>query len=420
MFNSTRNYSRQPRVSPSTSSGVKRRHRPDYLILIISLLLSVIGLVVVYSIGPALAVTENVSNTYFVSKQLIAVGLGLLAFGFFSMVSLQFLRDIRKGLLIASAIAVIALMIFGDNVNGATRWIQIGGLSFQVAEFLKLTLIIWLGAFLLEQSKKAELASKNTMKVLLIILGIIGVVVAGITSDLGSAAVMGAILAVMVFNAGVPMKPLMILFGVILVGGLLFISTSDYRRQRVETFLNPQADCQGAGYQACQSLIAIGNGGMFGRGLGQGVGAYGYIPEAANDSIFAISAEKFGFIGVSILISIYLALFYRLKLIIERTEDSFARLFVIGVLAWLGFQTIINVGAMVGLLPLKGITLPFVSYGGTSIVFVMAALGVVFHISRYTNFEPIRSQTGKGIKDENRSVGGRVRRPYYASTSRRA
>ncbi len=232
---------------------------------------------------------------------------------------------------------------------------------------------------------------------------------------------MFAIMGVMAFVAGLPMKKVAIISAIVVVGVVLAIVSTPYRRDRITTFMNPTSDCQDAGYQACQALIAVGSGGVVGLGLGNSVQAYGYLPEPANDSIFAVYAEKFGFLGVSVVLGLYLALFSRLKRIIERTADPFSRLFVVGFLAWVSTQTIINIGAMIGLLPLKGITLPFISYGGTSILFIMAAMGVVFHISRYTAFEPIRNaKANKGETGyDNRPVRGRVGRPYYATSSRR-
>jgi cell division protein FtsW len=212
------------------------------------------------------------------------------------------------------------------------------------------------------------------------------------------------------------MKRIMLISAVIAVGTIIAISSSSYRRERVATYLNPSADCQDSGYQACQALIAVGSGGIFGLGLGKSVQAYGYLPEAANDSIFAVLAEKFGFFGVSIVLGIYLWLFGRFRRIILRTPDLYSRLFVVGVLAWISVQSIINIGAMIGLLPLKGITLPFISYGGTSLVFVMAALGAVFNISRYTTFEAIRNVTKAGEGSNDYIPGrGRQRRPHYAA-----
>jgi len=178
------------------------------------------------------------------------------------------------------------------------------------------------------------------------------------------------------------------------------------------------------GYQACQALIAVGSGGISGLGLGRSVQAYGYLPEAQNDSIFAIYAEKFGFIGVMVLLGLFVALFARLRLIIERAPDTFSRLVAAGVLAWLSVQMIINVGAMIGLLPLKGITLPFVSYGGTSVLFVGAALGLIFQISHYTSFSARNVQRGDGGQsrtnnDEDSDDGRRIRRAYHPDLSRR-
>lgn len=402
-------------TSGSSSGSLSRRHKPDYILLVIALLLSVIGLIVVYSISPGLASVKNVDQEYFVTKQIIAIGLGLLAFALCSWLPLEGLKKLRTTLVVLCGVSVVAVQLFGEEVNGATRWIQLGGLSFQVAELIKFTLIIWLGTFLVERMQRGEIDdSAKTLNPLLIVMALIGVVVLIMESDTGSSAVMLAMLAIMAFSAGLPMKRLLLIGGVVAIGMMFVIATSDYRRDRVATFLNPSENCQTTGYQSCQALIAVGSGGMFGLGLGKSVQAYGYLPEAANDSIFAILAEKFGFVGVSLLIGLYVLLFSRLRRIIERTADPFAKLFVIGVLAWISTQTIINIGAMIGLLPLKGITLPFVSYGGTSIVFVMAALGAVFYISRYTNYEPIRY--AKVSEPKGREPWNTPRRRYAVRT----
>ncbi len=435
---SSRNQSRragvrrpQPSSSVNSSSSglstnsLSRKHRPDYTLLIVSLLLSVAGLIVVYAISPGLAATKGVSNNYFVTKQVIAIGLGLAVFAIASSMPVSVIKKSRNILIALTLVGVVAVQVAGEEVNGATRWIQVGGLSFQIAEMIKFTLIIWLSMFLVERMQKGDVSdAKKTLQPLLILLAIIAVVVAKLESDLGSTGVMIAIIGVLALTSGLPFKRIALITAIVAVGTLILVSTSSYRRDRVATFLNPQSDCQASGYQACQALIAVGSGGMFGLGLGSGVQAYGYLPEAANDSIFAILAEKFGFIGVTSILCLYLLLFSRFKRIIERTADPFSRLFVIGVLAWVSTQAIINIGAMIGLLPLKGITLPFISYGGTSILFVMAALGIVFQISRYTSFEPIRSaKASNNIKEQaydNRPMRGRLGRPYNTASSRRA
>lgn len=399
-----------------------RKHRPDYVLFVTSVALLFIGLIVVYSISPGLAASQGVSQNYYIAKQLVSIALGLGAFFLFSSIPLSTLKRSKKILIWITAILVVAVQLFGEEVNGAYRWIQIGGFSFQVAELIKFTLIIWMASFIVTRIARDEMNSTNKMlRPLLVVLLMLGVLVAYVESDLGSAGVMFAILGIMAFAAGMPVKRVLLIGGVVLIGTILAISTSDYRRDRLETFVNPAADCQNAGYQSCQALITVGSGGIFGLGLGNSVQAYGYLPEAANDSIFAIIGEKFGFVGSTLIIGLYGLLFARLRRIVQCSQDLFSRLFVIGVLAWLSTQAIINMGAMIGLLPLKGITLPLISYGGTSIIFVLAALGVVFRISRYTSYAPVRNVRLSVEGDRNESFTRRrgQRRPYYASASSR-
>lgn len=379
-----------------------RRHRPDYWLLIISTVLLAIGLIVVYTIGPGLAAQNHVGDNYFVNRQFIAALLGVGAFIVCSKLPLTVWRRLETPLLVVAGVSALAVRVLGQQVNGAYRWIQIGGISFQAAEIIKFALIIWLAGFLVSRLREGNLNDFNkSFKPLLIALGLIGLVVAKLQSDLGSTGVMVAAMAVMVYVAGLPMKRIMMIGGVIMIGTILLIASTSYRRDRLFTFMHPNQDCLSTGYQACEALISVGSGGMFGLGLAKSVQAYGYLPEAANDSIFAIYAEKFGFVGVCILLGFFVALFARLKRIIERAPDDYSRLIVTGILAWFSTQALINIGAMIGLLPLKGITLPFISYGGTSLIFVSAAIGLAFQISHYTNLESprARKETGYGASN---------------------
>ena len=366
----------------------QRRHKPDYVLLILAAILLVIGLVVIYSISPGLAMQRNVSENYYVNKQLIAIGLGLVAFTAMATIPLEFWRKMQKPVIAAAIVAtLIALVLPVSPEYPAHRWIRFGGLSFQSVELVKFAVIFVLAAFLADRMKRGEVSDRDkAIKPISISALAVVVTIAGLQSDLGSTMVLIAILGLMWFVAGLPVKSVLMGIGIVFVVLLLAIGTSGYRRDRVMTFMNPERDCQADGYQACQALIAVGTGGLFGKGIGHSVQAYGYLPEAANDSIFAVTAEKFGFVGVTALLCVFWAFFTRLKNIIERAPDNFSRLVVTGILAWLSFQTIINIGAMIGLLPLKGITLPFISYGGTSIIFATAAIGLVFNISRYTTF----------------------------------
>lgn len=361
--------------------------------MIWSAALLAIGLVVVYSISPALGASHNVSGNYYVIKQLIAIALCIVAFVITANVPLSWWRQAYKPLLmIAAGATVLALILPVDPAYPAHRWVRLGGFSFQSVELVKFAVLLWLAGFLAMRISQGKVKStQDTLKPLLIALAAISVVIVGIQSDLGSAGVMVAMVGIMAFVAGLPMGRILLIGGIVLLGLIIAVSSTPYRRERLQSFLHPEAHCQTSGYQACQALIAVGSGGMIGLGLGSSVQAYGYLPEAANDSIFAIYAEKFGFIGSVVLLLVFAAFFTRLKSIAERLQDDFSRLLVTGVLAWLSVQALINIGAMVGLLPLKGITLPFISYGGTSVVFVAAAVGLAFQASRYTSMSPPRA-----------------------------
>lgn len=395
---------RQPRYASGRSTEpqqakVSRKHAPDYLLLILTLALLAVGLIVVYSIGPALAMGSETAGMSFVTRQVIAIGLGLVLFFVASRVPMRLWQKFCIPLLVVAGIATIIALVMPVNPDyPAHRWIRIGGFSFQSVELLKFALVLWLAGFLVQQADRGQLNSvTNTWRTLLLVFVGAGIVVAGLQHDLGSAAVIMAVMLSMLFMAGASMKYVSIIIAVVIVGGLFFISSTEYRRQRVTTFFNPSINCaeSKSGYQACQALIAVGSGGMTGLGLGNSVQAYGYLPKAENDSIFAIYAEKFGFIGTTVLLGLFLALFSRMKRIADGAPDMYSRLVVVGIMVWLSSQALVNIAAMIGLLPLKGITLPLISYGGSSVLMVLMALGVVFQISKHTTFVPSLRRTPK-------------------------
>lgn len=379
----------------------QRRHRPDYWLVILSAMMLSIGLIVVYAISPALSAQQNVGDNYFINKQLIAVSLGIGGFIVVANLPLGWWRKVERPLIYGAAGAALAVRLFGEQVNGAYRWIQIGGFSFQAAELIKLALLVGVAGMLSDRIKNREADSYHkTAKPLLITLAVVAFVVGFVQKDLGSTGVIVAMMMAMGYIAGLPLKRIALVGGMLAVAAIILVLPFSYRRDRLATFLHPAEDCLNTGYQSCQALITVGSGGIIGKGLGNGVQAYGYLPEAANDSIFAIFAEKFGFVGVSILLGLFVGFFSRIKRLIERAPDNYSRLLATGILAWLSTQTIINVGAMIGLLPLKGITLPFISYGGTSVLFVTIAIGICFQISRYTTY------TVQPDKDQLRGVDG--------------
>ena len=381
-----------------------------------------LGLIVVYSIGPALMATHGGNGARYVSRQIIAIGLAIVAFIVTARIPLAQWRKWQLPLLALAAIGTaIALLTPVNPSYPAHRWIRLGGFSLQSVEILKFALLIWLSAFLAAVQANGHIASfHKALKPLLYLLVLIGFVVAGVQSDLGSTGVIVVMIGTMAFVAGMPMKKVMLAALAVVLLTVFAISSTPYRRERLATYLNPEQNCLTTSYQACQAVIAVGSGGVLGQGVGKGVQAYGYLPEAQNDSIFAIYAEKFGFVGSVVLVSLYMLLFARLRLIIERAPDAFSRMLVAGVLAWLSTQAFINIGAMIGLLPLKGITLPLVSYGGTSVLVVGAILGLVYQISHYTTFSARYVPTQKARKtDENSNDRRRVRGAYHPSPSRR-
>jgi cell division protein FtsW len=384
------------------------------LVVYMTLLLAV-GAVTVYAISPGITTGKDLSENYYSVKQLTAIGLGIIAFIAASFISVKTWKKLELPLIGLAAIVAVAVRLVGDEVNGAYRWLQVGGFSFQAAELIKFALVIWLASYLARMRIDQKIESAEVLKRLGAVILVIIIVVAGLQSDLGSAAVMMAIIGFMAFIAGLPIKKLIIVGCIVFALIGLAIISSPYRRDRVSTFLNPTADCKNEGYQACQALITVGSGGMFGKGLGRSVQAYGYLPEAANDSIFAIVSEKFGFVGSTIIVGIFIGLFRRIKNVAEQAPNDYQRLLVSGILAWLSIQMMINVGAMIGLLPLKGITLPFVSYGGTSIIFVMAAVGIVFQVSRYTDLTRAKQSSARQYGEQKSPAPTRYQKKRHWS-----
>jgi len=400
---------------PSLAAFQVRKHKPDYGLLVIASILLAVGLIVMYAISPALAsMGGNVSENYFVTKQLIAIILGFVFFFAAAKIPLSTWERLQKPLIVTAFILCAATIV----LNGlASRWIHLGSISFQPVELVKFILVISGAVVFSKAARAGDVSRMQILKPLLISLAAFSAVIVFLQRDLGSAFVLLFIIGVMAFMAGLPMKKLLIFLIAVSLVSVMAVSTTSYRRDRLMTFLQPTRDCTDTGYHACQALIAVGSGGLIGVGLGRSVQAYGYLPEAENDSIFAIFAEKFGFIGVIALIGLIGALLLRIINIMQRAPNKASQLVCAGVLAWFGFQALVNIGAMIGLLPLKGITLPFVSYGGTSLVFVMAALGIVFQISSYSSIRKSSFDFDQeGSPNESSYNWRRNSRPHYTTT----
>lgn len=384
----------------------QHRHRPDYRLVVAMALLVLTGLVVIYAISPALSyrLLERYQEQHFLYRQLLHIALGIGAFLAASIVPLPTWQRLTKPLVYVALGANALLLVpgLGITVNGATRWLNIGPISsFQPAELLKLALIFVL-ADRLARLRDSDLSDhRQTVSPALWLLGALGVMVVIFQRDLGTMLVITALVLGMLYIGGVAYKALARLVGAVGLAGLLAVVLFPHRLERLLTFLRPDGDVQGAGYHISQSLIAVGSGGLLGLGLGRSLQVYGYLPEAANDSIFAIFAEKFGFIGCLLLLGLFAFLLQRILSVAQRAPDTYTQLLVGGVFIWVATHVFINIGAMLALLPLTGITLPFLSIGGSSLIIIMFAMGLVFQVSRYSHYRvegPVLSPLGQRIR----------------------
>ncbi|MBQ3430139.1 FtsW/RodA/SpoVE family cell cycle protein [Candidatus Saccharibacteria bacterium] len=392
-----------------------RKHKSDRIITILTVLLLIIGLVVIYAVGPMRANFMNaaygseLSSNYFFSHQLINVGISLVAFVIAFKFPYEKLRKFAKivmifGILMCAFLEVMALAGSGlaKCELGACRWINLGGLgSIQPAEILKLGLVLYLSQLAAVRKKEGKLETSDFFIPAGVYSGLALIFTVVLQKDLGTGVAIIAIVLGILFMSGVKMRVFMGILGVILVGGVLAVLTSPHRMERVMTFVKgDEADS----YHIENAMIAIGTGGLTGVGVGNSVQATGYLPESINDSVFAIMGETFGYVGLLVVVLAFATLLARIMGVMERGEDEEHRLVATGVFSWVLAQMAINIMAMTGLIPLTGITLPLLSYGGTSMMFIAISLGIVAQLSCYTKRVTKNNQkksfSSRGIRRE--------------------
>lgn len=416
----------------SPAERPQRRHGMDYQILLYVGLIMLLGLVVMYAIGPQRAqVLNNVFNTdvytgtYFIVRQLLSLAVATVALVLMAIAPLEWVKKYSGYVLLAGLGASLLLVIFGNILhvdalanctNGACRWFDLGPLgSFQPAELVKFGLLIYMARFIAAKMKEGTLSDwSDSILPIIALTGLAAFFVVVMQKDLGTGLSLLAIVASMLMVAGIDRKVGIRLLAALLIAGVLMVVTAPHRVARVLTFLEGDtATLQNAdadGYHISQAKIALGSGGLLGVGIGNSVNATGYLPEAINDSVFAIIGEVFGFIGATLLIMLFVALVVRLLHISERLNDPWMKMLVIGVFGWLSAHMILNIASMIGIFPLTGITLPLLSFGGTSMVFIAAAIGLVLQASRYTRYSIITKETTR----ETIRSGRRVGRTRYA------
>lgn len=370
------NSRKKPRAN-NPRKFVKQSKNIDNKLLVLTLILTFVGLVAVADASAPMAVREFGDKFYFAKQQAYWATFGVLILLVFSKIKYSYWGRIAIFLYVIAIAALVMVFIpgFGAQLLGAKRWVFIGPLSFQPSEFAKMALMIYL-------AKVAE-KDKKTLAYFVPIGIVAGLIL--LQPDLGTTIVTVGAGLVQVFVAGASLLHLAGAGVVGVLGGMLVILTSEYRRDRLLTFLSQTEDPLGKSYHIRQIILALGAGGIFGVGLGQSRQKYLFLPETATDSIFAVIAEELGFLGASIIIICFMIFVFRAIKIASLAPDKFSKVLASGIVAWIGGQALLNIGSMVAVVPLTGIPLPFLSYGGSSLIMVLAATGILLNISRYTS-----------------------------------
>ena len=363
----------------------------DDTLLVTVLVLVIAGLVLLTSISAYNGNVKFHDSFYYLKKQGFATGLGLVGMAVVSRIDYHRWIPLAVPGYLLSILLGVAVLLFGEEYNGSKRWLSLGPVSFQPSEFAKVAVIVFL-SWLIEKNIKKMGKFKSIVLTMLTILPIVGLVGA---SNLSTAIIILGIGAVMIFTA----SPKYLQFFWMIAGGAgfmtIFLALESYRLERIAIWRNPEK--YEKGYQTLQGLYAIGSGGLFGRGLGNSVQKLGFLPEAQNDMIFSIICEELGLVGAGILIGVFLILIWRFFVIAAKAEDLTGALIATGAMAHMMIQIILNIAVVTNSIPNTGITLPFISYGGTSVVFLLLEMGLVLSVSGYS---------GRNQKKEMRPENG--------------
>ena len=354
-------------------------------------MLVIAGLVLLTSISAYNGNVKFHDSFYYLKKQGFATGLGLVGMAVVSRIDYHRWIPLAVPGYLLSILLGVAVLLFGEEYNGSKRWLSLGPVSFQPSEFAKVAVIVFL-SWLIEKNIKKMGKFKSIVLTMLTILPIVGLVGA---SNLSTAIIILGIGAVLIFTA----SPKYLQFFWMIAGGAgfmtIFLALESYRLERIAIWRNPEK--YEKGYQTLQGLYAIGSGGLFGRGLGNSVQKLGFLPEAQNDMIFSIICEELGLVGAGILIGVFLILIWRFFVIAAKAEDLTGALIATGAMAHMMIQIILNIAVVTNSIPNTGITLPFISYGGTSVVFLLLEMGLVLSVSGYS---------GRNQKKEMRPENG--------------
>ncbi len=372
----------------------------DYILLFVVIILIILSNLILAPLSVPFSLARFNTTNYFLIHQMI-YGLipGIILGIIFFKIPLNFLKKLAPILFFLNLLGLIFVFLpkIGSHFKGASRWINFSGINFQPSEVLKLTSILYLGAWLkshsvnytsikgyLSKNRERHYNLKNTLLPFVIFVGVIGIILS-LQPDISTLGIVIFVSFLLYFIAGTPVwhSILLILMG---LGGLVtLINVRAYRFSRLLVFWKPEIDPQGIGYQIKQALIAVGSGGIWGKGIGMSIQKFGFLPHSMSDSIFAVFAEETGFAGTLILIFLFIIFLWRGLKISKLSDDKFCRLTAIGISSWIVFQAFFNIGSTVGILPLAGIPLPFISYGGSHLVTELIGVGILLNISKHAN-----------------------------------
>ncbi|GAA0412844.1 putative lipid II flippase FtsW [Paenibacillus motobuensis] len=403
-----------------------RRGTPDFQLLILTLLLVGFGIVMVFSSSSSVTQFSekfNYNPFYFTKKQIIFAGVGI--FGMFITMNIPY-EKFRKLFAPIFILAIILLMIvpFMNKINGASSWLQIGSLGIQPTELAKITTIMYLAALISKKGERFRDLRTGYIPVMVIVGFVAGLIM--LQPDLGSCMILVATAGLIILAGGANMKHILGSIGLLILGASIVLgigslwnkinppsesaqSGNQYQLDRIKAYIDPWADPQHTSYNLIQSLTAMGHGGVTGTGFGQGIQKLHYLPNAYNDFIFSVIGEEFGFIGTFLFLLFYLYFIWRGLLVSLRCSSPFGTLLGVGIMGLIAIQSFINIGGVTRTIPITGVTLPFISYGGSSLVVMMLAMGIVLSISRESSL-PSKQERTKSVVVKEESVFERNQR----------
>lgn len=382
--------------------------------LILTLLMAGFGIVMVFSSSSSITLVDakfGYDPMYFTKRQIIFAIIGLV--GMFVTMNIPY-EKYKKLFIPVFILAIIMLLLvpfIGGRINGATSWFTIGTLGIQPTELAKITTILYLSALISKKGERFRDLRTGYIPVMVIVGFVAGLIM--LQPDLGSCLILVATAGLIIFAGGANLKHILGSIGLLILGASIVLgvealwdkinppdptvaASSDYRMGRIEAFLDPWHDTQGTGYNLIQSLTAIGHGGLTGTGFGQGIQKLHYLPNAYNDFIFSVIGEEFGFIGTLIFLLFYIYFIWRGLLVSLRCQSTFGTLVGVGIMGLIAIQAFVNIGGVTNTIPVTGVTLPFISYGGSSLLVMMVSMGIVLSISRESSL-PMKQERTKSV-----------------------